>query len=168
MNTKKILHAYSMAVLLTGWGTMPVLAQEEASVDITGEAASAENVVSILEDVAIDFGDSVDVYEVKCTQSSHSIRVTVTDSGSNDDKFTFSLVATSPPTILGQGEVEYVPAGGSNTDSVLRPAADGPMKALLSVWGNGSVALRTYTLDAECRNSANVTRNTVVTVKQYE
>jgi hypothetical protein len=171
MKTTPVVVLSALMLVLAGGGLAAVLADEAA--ELAEEAARApgdsgqENLVSRNESVACDDA-CVDSFEVRCTQNSHSLCVFVTDNGAPDDPLAVSYVATVPAAILGQADIDFVAAGGSRNFCFLRPAADGLMRGLVTVTSQGAVLPATYQIQAECRNSMGVTKNTTITRRQNQ
>ncbi len=164
MTTTKLVIALTMVALLAGGGGAARADEPEEEMD----ELAGENVVVRNEDVGC-IDTCVDSFEVKCTQSSKFLCVTIIDNGSLDDPLIASYVGTLPTAILGQADIDAIPAGSSGGFCFTRPAAEGTMKGLVTVTAAaGAVSLYTYQLQAECITGAGVSRNTVVTRKQNQ
>ena len=141
MKTRKILTA--LALLLAAAGASP--------------GGARANVVELAAGLACD-KRCVDTYEVRCTQASRYICLTIESHPPANDIYApdlyISSVATVPTSMLGQGIVEIANKfdGYEQTSCYARPGGDGGMRVQVSVFSRytGVPSDRTYVLRAEC------------------
>ncbi|PWU18000.1 MAG: hypothetical protein C5B48_15275 [Candidatus Rokuibacteriota bacterium] len=142
-----------------------VVAVADEAEDESGSPPAAENLV--IRNESLTCGTECDdSFEVKCTQASQFVTITVEDTGTLDDPLVVTCIATVPAAIYGQTDVDFVAAGGTRACSFVRPGAEGLIKGLVAVTGNGAVPAVTYQIRAECFSDAGgvlVSRNTVIT-----
>src|SRR5262245_32321629 len=129
------------------------------------------NDVLRIETIAIS--EDVDSFEVKCTQSSRQLCVSLEEIPfPYRHPMVMSGVGTYPPSILGQAVIAFLdPTDERNGFCLHRPLSvpEGTMKALVAVTYRGA-SPAIYQLSAECRSGifGETTRNTVVTRRQNE
>lgn len=101
--------------------------------------------------------DCVDAYEVKCTQASRFLCITIeseNNPGVSAPEVYMSAVATAPSTMLGDAAVKIANDfdGHEKTTCLVRPGSPGTMKALVSIFSRASTSAvdREYEVRAEC------------------
>jgi hypothetical protein len=95
--------------------------------------------------------DCVDVYEIRCTQSSHRIQAVVSDTGCGDH-FQATLIGYSPASIVGVADAATTPSDAPcNAEGVVvvKAGAAAALRALLSIHSFSS-ANRNYSLEVAC------------------
>lgn len=163
MNPRTRLRAAAIALLLAATGGSAGIAR----------ANQAELDGSLGCDV-----DCVDVYEVKCTQASRFLCVTLETEdapGPSTPYVYLSTVGIAPNSMLGNGWVKIANefAGRSQTSCFVRPGSPGTMKVLVSIFSRASTSAadREYEVRAECATGElfdAISTKTVLTRKQNE
>jgi hypothetical protein len=143
-----------------------------------GLAASpaAANEVVRNEVVVCTDGSCTDSFEIKCTQASKVACVQVEGTESDPTLFSIAAFGTAPATMLGSIQRMNLFQSASGAVCLVRPGAEGTMKALLTVTAYATNAPphapnRSYRLRAECKRAPSngyATRNTTITRKQNE
>jgi hypothetical protein len=136
---------------------------------LAGEAAA--NLVERNETIGCSL-HCQDSFEVKCTQKSRRLCVTVTgQSESLTTQFVTTGVATVPAGDLGEAYETVGGHDGSRTMCFTRNGTEGTMKALVSVAAIGPISFESYEFAAECSIGLfpfTESRQTTVARKQNE
>jgi len=93
----------------------------------------------------------VDVYNIRCTQSSHRIQAVVSDTGCGDH-FQATLIGYSPAAIVGVADAATTPSA-TPCDApgvvVVKTGAAAPLRAVLAIHSFSSTN-RSYSLEVAC------------------
>ena len=87
---------------------------------------------------------------VRCTQSARYLCVNIDANDSASDSFILTGIGTQPVSMYGQAVTKALPLHGSDGFCLVRPGAEGTMKALAVVARQGSSGNGIYTVRAEC------------------
>ncbi|MBY0279238.1 hypothetical protein K2Z84_28220 [Candidatus Binatia bacterium] len=115
-----------------------------------------------------------DTFKLRCPQASSMMCLTIESGaaeGPSAPSFVASAIATAPSSMLGSARVVQLPGSDERFFCLLRPGAEGTIRALLTVAVTGSgPSPVTYTARAQCYSGnvfdGLVSRDTRLAIKQ--